>query len=60
MDNENIYQLELHAEIKVADNLWCRRVPSGWIYSDAAMSDEGHCVFVPFNNEFQKTEKEKK
>ena len=53
MSEKTIYGLDLHEEIKVGDNLWVRRVPGGWLYSDTGMSDAGQCIFVPLNNEYQ-------
>ena len=53
MIKKSIYSLSLHEEMKVADNLWCRRVPGGWIYTDTGTTDEGHIIFVPFDNEYQ-------
>ena len=55
---KSIYDLDLHEEIKVEDNLWAIRVPGGWIYSNGLFDNKVHCVFVPYDNEFYTYEKE--
>ncbi len=52
MDNKTIYNLKLHEQIRVAKELWYRRVPGGWLVADYAHFDDIPPVFVPFHNEF--------
>lgn len=57
-----IYKMKLH-DVFNPENLQLSiiRVPGGWIYesfNDTGMGGyEGSCVFVPYNNEFEVTEK---
>jgi hypothetical protein len=50
---KNIYNMQLHDEIKVARCLWVIRVAGGWIYSLIDNNENTINTFVPFNNEFQ-------
>lgn len=54
--NKNIYKLELHECVRqYAPNIpsfFIQRVPGGWIYQF-----DDNRVFVPYNNEFLKKEK---
>ena len=59
----DIYALELHETKEVSDGslfVQVLRVPGGWIYH---AFDKSHNIlsslFVPFNNEFQSSDKEK-
>lgn len=56
-DKYTIYDMELHDEMRVTDNIHATRVPGGWIYTTSRQSGIGkvaiNVCFVPFNNEFQ-------
>jgi hypothetical protein len=47
--SDSIYNMKLH-ETLVFDYRTVLRVPGGWIYECPG----GTCVFVPYDNEFQK------
>lgn len=50
--DKSIYDLALHESIGVSPDIYVRRVPSGWIYTQY---EEGFIspVFVPYDNVFQ-------
>lgn len=49
-DTKDIYELEIHEEIKVSDDLFVLRVPGGWIYSywNELEDYTSSGIFVPF------------
>lgn len=54
---KDIYSMELHETMSTGAPAYryiVIRVPGGWIYDN-----EDVAVFVPFNNEFQNTQKDK-
>ena len=54
MDNNDIYNMKLHQEIKYDDlNVVVIRVAGGWIYKNTNIVES--LTFVPYNNEFQNT-----
>lgn len=53
-ENTDIYQMELHEQIKIRVGLYITRVPGGWMYGAFLASFE---IFVPYNDEFNETEK---
>lgn len=55
---KSIYDLDLNEHLHVRNkNYWTTyiRVPGGWTYSAGG----GDTIFIPYNNEFEKKEKEK-
>jgi len=50
MEDKTIYNLKLHEQYKLNDNINILRVPGGWIYMPYNMYENN--VFVPFHNEF--------
>jgi len=56
MENEELYEMELHEEKQVTLGLYVIRVPGGWIYRSEASNNDNWTIsttFIPFNNEFQ-------
>ena len=51
MDNKDMYKMKLHDMLEIAGSE-ILRVPGGWIYRT---NRDGSEIFVPFDNEFQKT-----
>jgi len=60
MNQEKLYDMKLHEVFKVyqscGDSITAMRVPGGWIYA-SCFNDRLTETFVPFNNEFMKTDK---
>ena len=54
MENKTIYDLNMHEEIEKEPELYVRRVPGGWIYTDTGFADD-QSVFVPYNEEFKES-----
>ncbi len=55
--SKNIYDLKLNETLLLDDEgNWLRRVPGGWIYytNDVEEKEAVTCVFVPYNNDFDK------
>ena len=58
-DAKIIYEMELHEFFMFSKGLCLTRVPGGWIYAQTYSLGEKKelaTVFVPYNNEFKKTE----
>lgn len=58
---KNIYELDLHEGMKIADGLLVNRVPGGWIYQfwykiNPDPNDRttvAQSIFVPYSEEFK-------
>lgn len=51
--NKSIYDLKLHEELKLSNDMYVLRVPGGWIYDfwDVTKDQAKIGVFVPFSME---------
>lgn len=54
-DNDILYSLKLHECAHLSEYWTVMRVPGGWLYR--SLEDPPTLAFVPFDNEFQCTEK---
>jgi len=57
MKNPKIYEMQLHDETYLGDDLFVTRVPGGWVYTQVVTEGSGDqnvrfAVFVPFSKEF--------
>lgn len=57
MSDKTIYDLKLHEELKIKDDLFVVRVPGGWLYQ-AYTENEINSVFVPYYVEVKNTHNE--
>ena len=54
MENQLIYRMELHEEIRLTDLVSIVRVAGGWLYYFINGQNNTVCTFVPYNDEFNK------
>lgn len=52
-ETANIYTMNLHETITVAEDVLCTRVPGGWIYEfQKPQVNILEVIFIPYNDEF--------
>jgi hypothetical protein len=52
MTKKSIYDLALHEQIQIGEDVFCAKVPGGWIYQMQPPNGVLSTVFVPYNREF--------